>query len=339
MYFPLSLGSEGSCTIGGNLSTNAGGTAVLRFGNARDLALGLEVVLRRRARLGRPARIAQGQHRLRPQAALHRRRGNARHHHRGGAEALSRAALAGDRAGRGRRRRAGDRASARRTKQALGDRLTGFELISDVRARPFAQASSRPARSAAGPSVVRAGPGRRQRRRTHRSPPQSSTRSRRRSNPARRSTRPSRSRTTQAAKLWALRENITEAQRREGPNIKHDISLPVSAIPAFLARARARAVAQRSRASRFVVFGHLGDGNLHYNLAAPEGADARDVHGQRRRGATGSFTISSHAHGGSISAEHGIGQLKRGELVALQERRRARADARGSRRRSTRAAS
>src|SRR6185369_8157844 len=116
----------------------------------------------------------------------------------------------------------------------------------------------------------------------------------------------------QARRLWALRENISEAQRREGPNIKHDISLPVSAIPAFLADA---AVALRNAfpAVRFVTFGHLGDGNLHYNLAAPEGGDAADF--MRNAPAVNRIVHDLVvAAGGSISAEHGIGQLKRDEL-------------------------
>ena len=99
--FPLSLGAEGSCEIGGNLSTNAGGTGVLRYGNTRELVLGLEVVLPDGRVWDGPARAAQGQHRLRPEAALHRRRRHARHHHRRGAEALPEAALAGDRLRRG----------------------------------------------------------------------------------------------------------------------------------------------------------------------------------------------------------------------------------------------
>ena len=94
--FPLSLAAEGSCEIGGNLSTNAGGVQVLRYGNTRDLVLGLEVVLPDGRDLGRAARPAQGQHRLRPEAAVRRRGGHARHHHRGGAEALSEAAGASD---------------------------------------------------------------------------------------------------------------------------------------------------------------------------------------------------------------------------------------------------
>ena len=94
--------------------------------------------------------------------------------------------------------------------------------------------------------------------------------------------------------MWALRENISEAQRREGPNIKHDISLPVSAIPAFL-RESGAALGAAFPGARLVVFGHLGDGNLHYNLSAPEGVTADVVRGQRRRAPTGSSTTSSPA--------------------------------------------
>ena len=97
----------------------------------------------------------------------------------------------------------------------------------------------------------------------------------------------------QARALWALRENIAEAQRREGPNIKHDISLPVSAIAALPRRGRAPRWRRRCPGVRFVTFGHLGDGNLHYNLAAPEGVDAGDVHRATRSAPTASSTISS----------------------------------------------
>ncbi len=117
----------------------------------------------------------------------------------------------------------------------------------------------------------------------------------------------------QANALWALRENIAEAQRREGPNIKHDISLPVSAMPAFLAAA-ADALTAAFPGLRFVIFGHLGDGNLHYNLAAPEGVapEAFLAHTDRANRIVHDLVT---AHGGSISAEHGIGQQKRAELV------------------------
>ena len=117
----------------------------------------------------------------------------------------------------------------------------------------------------------------------------------------------------QADRLWAVRENITEAQRREGPNIKHDISLSVSAIPAFVDSSVA-ALAQALPGARPLIFGHLGDGNLHYNLAAPVGVDA----GAFMENAAVANRIVHDlvaATGGSISAEHGIGQLKRDELT------------------------
>jgi D-lactate dehydrogenase (cytochrome) len=114
-------------------------------------------------------------------------------------------------------------------------------------------------------------------------------------------------------RLWALRENISEAQRRDGPNIKHDISLPISAIPAFVDDAGSALLAAFPD-SRLVIFGHLGDGNLHFNFAAPTGVAAEAFLGN-----TAAVNRIVHdrvvAAGGSISAEHGIGQLKRDELV------------------------
>jgi FAD/FMN-containing dehydrogenase len=117
----------------------------------------------------------------------------------------------------------------------------------------------------------------------------------------------------QAARLWALRENISEGQRREGPNVKHDIALPVSAIPAFL-DAGEQALSDAFPGSRLVVFGHLGDGNLHYNLSAPDGASAQDfmAHAEAANRIVHDLVA---AHDGSFSAEHGIGQLKREDLV------------------------
>ena len=110
----------------------------------------------------------------------------------------------------------------------------------------------------------------------------------------------------------------------EGPNIKHDISLPVSAIPAFVAHTDA-ALAAAFPGMRLVNFGHLGDGNLHYNVQAPEGMPAQQfLRPARARGQHAWSTTPSCALGGSISAEHGVGALKRDELaqrkspVALQ---------------------
>jgi len=121
----------------------------------------------------------------------------------------------------------------------------------------------------------------------------------------------------QANALWALRENIAEAQRREGPNIKHDISLPVSAIPRFADEAQ-HALDAAFPGIRFVTFGHLGDGNLHYNVAGPETSDQAAFMANAAQVNRIVYDLVA-AHGGSISAEHGIGQLKRDELIRYKE--------------------
>jgi FAD/FMN-containing dehydrogenase len=117
----------------------------------------------------------------------------------------------------------------------------------------------------------------------------------------------------QAQKLWALRENISEAQKIEGLSIKHDISVPVSRIPEFLAGADA-ALAAAFPGIRVVAFGHVGDGNLHYNLSRPDAQDnVAFIDSQPEVNRIVHDTVD--ALGGSISAEHGIGQLKREELL------------------------
>ena len=121
------------------------------------------------------------------------------------------------------------------------------------------------------------------------------------------------SRSEQASRLWSLRENISEGQRREGPNIKHDISLPVSAIAPFMVRSEA-ALAHAFPGARLVIFGHLGDGNLHYNLSAPEGEAAAPFMANADRVNRIVHDLVAE-HGGSFSAEHGVGQLKRADLV------------------------
>jgi len=310
MLFPLSLASEGSCTIGGNLSTNAGGTAVLRYGNARELVLGVEVVLA-------DGRIWNGLRGLRKDntgydlkqlfvgsegtlgivtAAV------LKLYPAPSARVTALAAVA-------------DVAHAvellRAMKHALGDRLTGFELISgfalhlsrkhhpgspdplpghpwyvllqvdDSGDVALADAVERAlSRTAENALIVDATIAQSQ---------------------------------EQADRLWSLRENISEAQRREGQNVKHDISLPISAIAPFTRDAE-NAIVAAFPGARVVVFGHLGDGNLHYNVAAPEGADAQQFLANTR-------AINRIVHdrvvaaGGSISAEHGIGVLKRDELA------------------------
>ena len=311
LLFPLSLAAEGSCTIGGNLSTNAGGTAVLRYGNARDLVLGLEVVLAdgrvwdglkglRKDNSGYDLKQlflgSEGTLGIITAAVLEL-------FPKAGASATAFAALADV-----------DSAVALlgELKQALGDRLTGFELISrpsmDVTRRIFPafadplpghpwyaliQADDPAADSplvaqleAALATAVETGTA------LDATIAQSST---------------------QADALWSLREHIPEAQRREGLNIKHDVSLPVSRVPAFLREAQARLDAAFP-GIRYVVFGHLGDGNLHYNLTAPSGVASEAFLHESPRVHRIVYDLVAEL-GGSFSAEHGIGQLKRGELA------------------------
>jgi FAD/FMN-containing dehydrogenase len=111
------------------------------------------------------------------------------------------------------------------------------------------------------------------------------------------------------AALWRLREDLSDAQRHEGGSIKHDVSVPIGATPAFLARAT-RAVEAHLPGARVVAFGHLGDGNIHFNVSQPVGADKAGFLAQWA-------DVNEIVHGivadfrGSISAEHGIGRLKR----------------------------
>ncbi|PHV12554.1 FAD-binding oxidoreductase [Chitinimonas sp. BJB300] len=110
---------------------------------------------------------------------------------------------------------------------------------------------------------------------------------------------------SQAKALWALREHIPSAQTRQGPSIKHDLALPISAIPAFVAEA-ATLLAQRLPAAKPVVFGHVGDGNLHYNLSLPVSEDFATSEALANQLL---FDLVAR-HGGDISAEHGIGRLR-----------------------------
>ena len=311
LLFPLSLAAEGSCLIGGNLSTNAGGTAVLRYGNARELVLGLEVVLAdgrvwdglkglRKDNTGYDLKqlflgsegtlglITAAVLKLFPQPRT---------------SATVWAALADVTAAIG---------LLRAMRAALGDRLTGFELISsDCVALARAQFPALPDPLPGHPWYVLIQAG----------------------DAAANSPLPSAIETAladaigeelirdatiarseaQATALWALREHIPDAQRREGPNIKHDISVQVSRIPAFLEHARA-ALDAAFPGVRYVVFGHLGDGNLHYNLAAPAGVAGAAFIADAPRANRIVYDLVAE-HGGSFSAEHGIGQMKREELV------------------------
>jgi len=119
----------------------------------------------------------------------------------------------------------------------------------------------------------------------------------------------------QSRALWHLRESIPLAQSQEGPNIKHDIALPVSAIAAFVSSTDA-ALARAFPGMRLVNFGHLGDGNLHYNVQAPEGESAQAFMDRHEHAVNTLVYDAVGALGGSISAEHGVGALKRDELAA-----------------------
>jgi len=311
LHFPLSLGAEGNCTIGGNLSTNAGGTAVLRFGNVRELVLGVEVVLG-------DGRVWNGLRGL--------RKDNTGYDLKQlfiGAEGtlgiITAAVLKLFPAPR--TRATGLLALAEVTaavkllaelRQALGDRLVGFELMSGLSlalSRKHGPASPDPLPGHPWYVLVQA---------EDSSPDSALTaqlehvlehvleRRLAKDGTIARSV-------AQGHALWALRTGIAEAQRREGRDIKHDISLPVSAIPEFLDEAEA-VLSEAFPGLRFVVFGHLGDGNLHYDLAAPEGVDPEAF---CRHTADVNRVVHDlvAAHAGSISAEHGIGQLKRAEMI------------------------
>ncbi|MFD2367324.1 FAD-binding oxidoreductase [Pseudoduganella sp. GCM10020061] len=309
--FPLSLASEGSCTIGGNLSTNAGGTAVLRYGNARDLCLGLEVVtpsgevwdgLRglRKDNTGYSLRdlfvgaegtlgvITAAVLKLYPQP-------------RGSATAL--VALASPEAALG---------LLSRLQDECGAGLTAFELVSDLCMQLVARhfpALPQPFRA---PSpyyaLVDVESSESQEHATQLL--EHSLGAALAEDASLEAVVPSS--VGQARDLWRLREHIPLAQAAEGKNIKHDISLPVSLIPAFI-RDTAAELQLGFPGCQLVCFGHLGDGNLHFNVAPPPGGVDEDflVH---QHAVNRIVHDSVAAHGGSISAEHGIGALKRGEL-------------------------
>ncbi|MEQ9144192.1 MAG: FAD-binding oxidoreductase [Parvibaculaceae bacterium] len=314
-FFPLSLASEGTCQIGGNLATNAGGTAVLHYGNARDLVLGLEIVLA-------DGRIWDGMRSLRkdntgydlkqiflgsegtlgiitgavlklfPKPAS---RATAFAAVPGPAEAVS---------------------LLRQVEASCTGAVTSFELmpragIEMVLAHvpgtrdPLAE----PAKwyvlieATAGATGARLGD-------------ELEAALARAMTDGLVSDAVVAQSDTQSAELWQLREAMSDAQRPEGGSIKHDVSVPVSRIALFIERAL-QAVHAEMPGIRPVPFGHIGDGNIHFNLSQPQGMDkdaflARWTH----------FNAIVHGIalelGGSISAEHGIGQLKRDEMAALK---------------------
>ena len=316
MLFPLSLAAEGSCTIGGNLSTNAGGTAVLRYGNTRELCLGLEVVtpkgevwdgLRglRKDNTGYALRElfvgAEGTLGVITAAVL-------KLHPLPKASTVALVALESP-----------ERALALLSlaQDLCASNLTGFELMSDFCLRLVAEHfphlprpfSARHAQYAllevsssesqahalellegaievalesdvAVDAVVATS-------------------------------------MAQSGGLWQLREHIPLAQASAGKNIKHDVSLPISRIADFLAATDAR-LSAAFPGCQVVCFGHLGDGNLHYNVAPAEGHSHEAFLGCQAD-VNRIVHDSVVAHGGSISAEHGIGALKREDLKRYKD--------------------
>ncbi len=308
--FPLSLAAEGSCTIGGNLGTNAGGTQVVRYGNARDLCLGLEVVTAqgevwdglsglRKDNTGYDLRdlfigsegtlgiITAATLKLYPRPTVRLTAWAAlpsldaavallglAHTHLGagltGFEVMGQFALS-----------LVGRHMPQLRVPFLGDPTAPYCVLienSDHESETHARAQFERllelalAQGCATDAVVAEN-------------------------------------LAQARQLWHIRESIPLAQAEEGLNIKHDISIPVSRIPAFCAATDA--LLQREMPGvRLVNFGHLGDGNLHYNVQAPEGGDAAAFLLDREAKVNTLVFDSVLAFGGSISAEHGIGSLK-----------------------------
>jgi FAD/FMN-containing dehydrogenase len=305
--FPLSLGAEGSCTIGGNLSTNAGGTAVLRYGTMRDLTLGLEVVLP-------DGRIWHGLRGLRKDNTGY----DLKHLFIGAEGTLGVVTAAVLKLFPAVRSRATAWAALPGPAEAVdlievvrtlaGDRLTGFEVMSrqsmdfvlrHTPARdPFAEVHpwyalvelSDTLPAAGLDAVVETALGEAFERDLVRDAVVASG-------------------SAQVAALWALREGISEAQNREGPSLKHDITVPVSRIPAFIERTD-RALRAAVPGIRIVAYGHVGDGNLHYNLSKPVGSDDEAFRARADELARVVYD-STASFAGSISAEHGLGQSKR----------------------------
>ncbi len=310
--FPLSLAAQGSCTIGGNLATNAGGTQVLRYGNARDLCLGLEVVTAQ-------GQVWNGLSGLRKDNTGY----DLRHLFVGSEGTLGIITAA--------TLKLFPKPAASLTawaalpslesavallglaQQHLTSGLTGFEVMGQFAlslvAKHFAQQRVPFAGNA--PYCVL----------LENSDFESQTHARERFERLMELALERELITdavvaenlTQAQALWHVRESIPLAQAQEGLNIKHDISVAVSRIPAFVAQTDAL-LAREVPGVRLVNFGHLGDGNLHYNVQCPEGADpASFLQNQEARINTLVYD-SVRNFGGSISAEHGVGSLKRDEL-------------------------
>ena len=313
--FPLSLGAEGSCTIGGNLSTNAGGTTALAYGVAREMALGLEVVLA-------DGRILNALSKLKKDNTGYDLR-NLFIGAEGTLGIITAATLklfpkphAIETAFVGVKSPAAALKLLSISQNEAAGTLTSFELLSgiavdfsirhgiDIR-DPLASkhpwyvlmelSSSRDDARAALESILAQG--------LENEIVDDAVIA---ANLAQRSA------------FWKLRDEMSAAQKPEGGSIKHDISVPVVAVPDFIEQADA-AVVKLIPGARPVPFGHLGDGNIHYNVSQPVGGDAADFLARWHEVNALVFEIVLRM-GGSISAEHGIGVLKRDELPEVKDK-------------------
>jgi D-lactate dehydrogenase (cytochrome) len=313
--FPLSLGAEGSCTIGGNLSTNAGGTAALAYGVAREMALGLEVVLA-------DGRILNGLSKLKKDNTGYDLR-NLFIGAEGTLGIITAATLrlfpkprAVETAFVGVMSPADALKLLEISQNEAAGGLTSFELLADI-AVDFSVRH--------GIDVRNPLPGNYP---WHVLMELSSSRDDARDTLEAILAQGLDAGIVQDAVIaaslgqrgafWKLRDEMSSAQKPEGGSIKHDISVPVAAVPAFIEEANA-AVVKLIPGARPVPFGHLGDGNLHYNISQPVGADTADFLDRWHEVNAMVFAIVLRM-GGSISAEHGIGVLKRDELPEVKDK-------------------
>ena len=306
LLFPLSLGSEGSCTIGGNISTNAGGNHVLRYGMMRALVLGLEVV--------------QADGRVLPMLkSLHKDNTgyDLKQLFIGAEGTLGIVTAASLRLFPRPAQMVTALTAVPSTEAALtllghmqartGGLLSSFELIS----RPTLEMvlrhipGTRDPLSAPSPwyvlMEVSGGAGASLETLTQSALEEAA-------GEELLSDAVVAQNQAQARSFWHMRETISEAEKREGVSIKHDISVPVASIPAFIAEATA-VVVEKFPGARPICFGHMGDGNLHFNFSAPVGQDAAFSAQWDEMQLTVHDIVKTYS--GSISAEHGIGQMKR----------------------------
>jgi len=309
--FPLSLAAEGTATIGGNLATNAGGVQVLRYGNMRDLCLGLEVVLP-------DGRVWNGLRALRKDNT-----GYDLKHLFIGAEGtlgiITAAVLklfsrprAVATAWASTPSPAAAVALLTRLREKIGGRVTAFELVGrsglDLVLRHIPGSRDPLPHSSAWQVLIELS----DTMQTDLVEPLAEVLAAAQQSGEVQDAALA-TNEAQARAFWALREHIAEAQKIEGFSIKHDIALPVSHLAEFIHRCDAE-LAAAFPGVRIVCFGHLGDGNLHYNQSQPTRQD-NAAFIARTEEVSRIVHDLVHALGGTISAEHGIGQLKRDALL------------------------